>query len=184
MRLLDHIDSERNRQGDTFQTSLEDSLVADGIVIAHRGSSVMGRLVESKRAGHVSGVAELTLELQMMRTICGDQRIESDVIKREGQSSRGNDGKKIGILTGLGAAIGAIAGGGKGAAIGAGAGAAAGTGDVIATRGKPLKLNPETRLVFRLRSPLTLSTDGTTPAEHTPEPEMSNRPVLRRQPQP
>jgi hypothetical protein len=181
VRLLDRIDSERNRQGDTFQTSLEDPLVAEGVVVAPRGSTVIGRLVESKRAGRVTGVAEMTLTLEKMRTICGDQRIESEVIKREGPTSRGTDAAKIGVLTGLGAVIGALAGHGKGAAIGAGSGAVVGTGDVIATRGKPLKLSPETRLVFRLSAPLTLNADGSTNYNNTPAPDV-NRPYLIRKP--
>jgi len=57
----------------------------------------------------------------------------------------------------LGAAIGAIAGGGKGAAIGAGAGAAGGGGVAVATRGKPVELPVETRLTFRIEQPVTIT---------------------------
>ncbi|MEO8131445.1 MAG: hypothetical protein ABI822_30395, partial [Bryobacteraceae bacterium] len=64
---------------------------------------------------------------------------------------------KIGAAAAIGAAIGAIAGGGKGAAIGAGAGGAAGTGGVMATRGKDAEVPVETKLSFRLRDAITLT---------------------------
>jgi len=57
--------------------------------------------------------------------------------------------------------IGALAGGGKGAAIGAGVGAAAGTGVQGVTHGVAVRLAPETRLDFRLQSPLTVTPTST-----------------------
>jgi hypothetical protein len=60
-------------------------------------------------------------------------------------------------MAGIGAAIGAIAGGGKGAAIGAGIGGAAGAGTVLATRGEQAELAAETRLSFRLKNPVTVT---------------------------
>ena len=64
--------------------------------------------------------------------------------------------KRGGIMTGAGAAVGAIAGGGKGAAIGAGVGAAAGVGTAMATRGKPAVIPAETLIEFRLAAPATV----------------------------
>ena len=52
--------------------------------------------------------------------------------------------------TGVGAAIGAIAGGKKGAAIGAAVGAGGGTGTVLATKGKEVKYDAESKLDFTL----------------------------------
>jgi hypothetical protein len=160
VRLLDRIDSERNHTGDTFQCALDETLVAEGVTIANRGSMVVGRLVQAKQSGRVSGTAEVTLEVDRLITIAGERQVDTEVTRKQAPSERGKDAAKIGILTGLGAAIGAIAGHGKGAAIGAGAGAGAGTIDVLATKGKPIKLEPETRLTFRLRSPLTIAADG------------------------
>jgi hypothetical protein len=67
---------------------------------------------------------------------------------------------KVGAVTAIGAAIGAIAGGGKGAAIGAATGGAAGTGGVLATRGKSTTLPSETRISFRLRNAVTITERG------------------------
>jgi hypothetical protein len=72
----------------------------------------------------------------------------------QGEETKGDDAKKVGIGAGVGAIIGAIAGGGKGAAIGAGVGAGAGGGAVAATRGKPAEIASETRLTFRLLDPV------------------------------
>ena len=90
----------------------------------------------------------------------------------------------------LGAAIGAIAGGGKGAAIGAATGAGAGTAGVLLSRGKPLVLSPETVLSFQLTSPVTVefvpgqASDVSTVTRRRipPAPDNWNRPRLRRRP--
>src|SRR5207248_1746832 len=55
---------------------------------------------------------------------------------------------------GIGAIIGAIAGGGKGAAIGAGVGAAGGAGVQVLTRGKNIDVPAESLLTYRLSEPL------------------------------
>ncbi len=57
---------------------------------------------------------------------------------------------------GVGAAIGAIAGGKKGAAIGAATGGGAGTGVVLATKGEEIHYGPETRLNFTLTNSVRL----------------------------
>ncbi len=189
VRLLDRIDSERNHTGDTFQCALDETLTADGVVVANRGSLVVGRLVQARQSGRVSGTAEITLEVDRLTTIAGDTQIDTEVTRKEAPSQRGKDATKIGVLTGLGAVIGAIAGHGKGAAIGAGAGAGVGTVDVLATKGKPIKLEPETRLTFRLRSALTIAADGSRlPVNaqgfnnnpNQPTTDSADRPYLRR----
>jgi len=60
-------------------------------------------------------------------------------------------------VAGIGAVIGAMAGGGKGAAIGAAAGGVAGAGGVAATRARAVALPVETRITFRIRQPVTIT---------------------------
>jgi hypothetical protein len=60
----------------------------------------------------------------------------------------------VGGGSGVGALIGAIAGGGKGALIGAGAGAAAGTAGAAATGKREIRIPAESVLGFRLREPV------------------------------
>ena len=80
-------------------------------------------------------------------------------------------------MAGIGAAIGAIAGGRKGAGIGAAAGGAAGTGTVLASRGKPVEFPPESRLTFRLRAPITVTLDAARarPASYESRPRLERR---------
>ena len=79
-------------------------------------------------------------------------RVES----RSGVGANRRTGEYVGGGAALGAIIGAIAGGGKGAAIGAGAGAAAGAGGQILTRGREVRIPPESLITFRLERPLTM----------------------------
>ena len=83
-------------------------------------------------------------------------RISTNTIRREAKATKAKDAAKVGIGSGIGAAIGAIAGGGKGAAIGAIAGGAAGGGVVASTRGDPAVIAAESVLIFELRAPLTV----------------------------
>jgi len=158
VRLAESLSSDRNQPGERFLATLDQPLVVEGLVIAGRGARVEGRLFVSERGGRVMGASHLAIRLQFLETSDGQRvRIETDTFEVEGPTSRGRDAAKVAIGAGLGAAIGAIAGGGKGAAVGAAAGGTAGTGTVIATRGKPAVLPAETRIVFRLREPVTLT---------------------------
>jgi hypothetical protein len=186
VRLLDSIDAAKNHAGDTFRATLDENMIVDGAVIANRGSSVVGRLVEDKQSGRVSGVASITLTVERLTTIGGEQTVSSDVVKKDAPSSKGKDAATVGTLTALGAIIGAVAGHGKGAAIGAGAGAGAGAIDVLTTKGKDLKLGRETLLIFRLNTPVSFTVDpsrvqarnGNNSDEPTTDP--ADRPYLRR----
>ena len=72
------------------------------------------------------------------------------------EATKARDAKIIGGAAGVGAVIGAIAGGGDGAAKGALIGGGAGTGTVLATKGQDLRYPPETRLNFTLSAPITV----------------------------
>lgn len=72
------------------------------------------------------------------------------------KSTRKRDVAVIGGVAGVGAAIGAIAGGGKGAATGTAIRGAGGTGTVLATRGDDVQFPPESRLRFVLSNPIDL----------------------------
>ena len=101
------------------------------------GASVTGVVVESDPGGRVKGVARIAVQLTGLRTDDGQQiEISTGSVARQARTTKSEDAQKIEIGAGIGAAVGAIAGGGKGAAIGAAAGGGAGTGAVLATRGK------------------------------------------------
>jgi hypothetical protein len=158
VRLVDGLSTERNAPGDLFTATLDKELVVDGFIIAERGARVEGRVVASDRGGRLNGLASIAVELARVHLSDGQWvALPTDSFERRAEPSHRDDAAKIGAGAAIGAVIGAIAGGGKGAAIGAGAGGAAGAGTVAATRGKPATLTSETRLSFRLRSPVTIT---------------------------
>src|SRR5262245_52288093 len=158
VRLVEGLSTERNTPGDTFTATLDKELVMDGFVIAERGARVDGKVVASDRGGKVKGVAAIAVELTRLRTSDGqDISIQTDSFERQAEESHKQDAAKVGGGAALGAIIGAIAGGGKGAAIGAAAGGGAGAGGVLLTRGKEARLPSETRINFRLRTPVTIT---------------------------
>jgi hypothetical protein len=158
VRMINTLSTNRNLPGDSFEATLEQPLIVDGWLVAPKGSRVEGRVLESKKAGRVKGVAELSFDLVRLTTADGKNvDIATAPFGEAGEKSRNEDLKKIGWGAGIGAVIGAIAGGGKGAAIGAGAGAGAGAGTVLATRGETVVVPTETRLTFRLTESLQVT---------------------------
>ncbi|MFN9299650.1 MAG: hypothetical protein ACK6DZ_18315 [Acidobacteriota bacterium] len=158
VRLGETLTSEKNIAGDSFRGTLDSPLVVNDIVLAERGARVEGKVAEVDRSGRVKGAARLALVLTRI-SLSDGQKVElrTDNWERMAESSSKRDAAKVGIRTGIGAAIGAIAGGGKGAAAGAASGAGAGTGVVLATRGKAAQIDVETKIPFRLTTPLTVT---------------------------
>jgi mRNA-degrading endonuclease toxin of MazEF toxin-antitoxin module len=161
VRMIDSVDSEKNRVGDKFRASLESDLEVDGVVVAPKGTDVYGRLAEAKEAGHMSGKSELKLELTDILINQKLQPIMTGEYELAGKSRGSNTAKKVGGGAVAGAVIGAIAGGGKGAAIGAGVGAGAGTAIQVFTRGEQVRVPSETMLEFRIEQPFTVTPAGT-----------------------
>lgn len=158
VRLNESLSSDRSVPGDTFQASLAEPLVVDGLVIAERGARVGGRIVDAQKAGHLGGGSLVELELTSISTADGQRiSITTDPWTKRGDSSAGEDAARIGGGAALGAIIGAIAGGGKGAAIGAGLGGGVGVGAVAASRGKPANVPSETIVRFRLATRVTIT---------------------------
>ncbi len=158
VRLGERLSTNDNYTGDTFRATLESPIVMDGFIIADKGSKVLGRIVNARKAGRVEGVSGLTLALSEINTTDGQRvPVQSTTYARQGPVNTGENAAKIAGGAALGAIIGAIAGGGRGAAIGAGAGGAAGTGAVLVTRGRPAVLPVETPLTFRLAAPVTIT---------------------------
>jgi hypothetical protein len=158
VRLIDRVSSDKSQAGDRFDGALDTPVVVGGSVVADRGSSVVGRVVRARKAGRMTAPSELVLEL--VELVCPTDRvaIETDPIERSGEtSSRTGDAVAIGSTAALGTALGAIFGGGKGAAIGAAAGGAVGAGGTLGAKGKPTAVKSEAVLMFRLRSPATVT---------------------------
>jgi hypothetical protein len=142
-------------------------LVADGVVVAQRGQLIGGRVAEAQKAGRVTGVSHLAVQLTDLTLVDGQQvPIESELTNLTGPTSKARDAGAIAGTTVLGAAVGGAAALGPGAAIGAGAGLIAGTVGVLVTRGHATVIYPESILTFRLSDPITISTDRAPQAFH------------------
>jgi hypothetical protein len=148
--LIDSISTGKNKAGDQFMASLADPIVVDGQRIVARGTKVQGRVVDAEGSGRVKGKATIHLVLTSILDGGKAYPIVTKPFVAEAESTKGRDAGMIGGAAGIGAAIGAIAGGKGGAAKGAIIGGAAGTGTVLATKGKEVEFDSETKLKFTL----------------------------------
>lgn len=156
VRTTNTLSTKTAKPGEQFTGSLEEPITAGNSVVAAKGASVRGTIVEADPGGRVKGLARLAVRVTQIETTDGWKDVSTGAYAVEAKKSTKKDLTKVAIGTGIGAAIGAIAGGGKGAAIGAGAGAGAGTGTVLATRGDAAEIPSESILPFSLNDPLTI----------------------------
>jgi hypothetical protein len=156
LSLIDALDSKQSSAGDRFTGSLAEPVVVNGATLLPKGTLLHGRVIDAQGAGKVKGRASIRLELteiaQGNRTIA----IETDTFAAEADSQQNRDAGIIAGGAGVGAVIGAVAGGKKGAGIGAITGGGAGTGVVLATKGNEIHYGPETNLNFTLTSSVKL----------------------------
>jgi hypothetical protein len=156
IRMIDTIDSSKQKAGYRFTANLETNLQSEDMVVAPRGSTVYGRLAEASSAGRMSGSSQLTLELTDIVINGTAYPLLTSTFEIKGKGEGKKTARKVIGGTGLGAIIGGIAGGGKGAAIGALAGAAGGTALSASKKGEQLQIPSESLLEFRLEQPVSL----------------------------
>ena len=185
LRIDQELSSNQNVEGDVFSGTLTKPIVIDGFVVARRGQTVAGRVVEAVKSGRSKGTARLGIELTELSLVDGQQvRFRSQFVNVVAPGSKGRDAAAVAATTGIGALAGAAADNGTGAAIGAGAGAAVGLIGVLLTRGHASIIEPESVLTFRVEQPITISTARSAhafravdPQDHEREPA---RPALAR----
>mgnify|MGYP003289086804 CR=1 FL=1 len=150
LELLTPLSTEASQRGDRLQARVFEPAQYAGYIVE-------GRVGQVRRPGKVKGVAELQLSFDQIRTPdnrttalhaelieisavgSDDPQVDSEGGVK-GRDSTKDDAAKVGAASGIGAIIGAIAGGGKGAAIGAVIGGGAGTVGVMTQRGKDIHL--------------------------------------------
>jgi hypothetical protein len=156
VRMNQTLASNRNQPGDVFTAVLEQPLVVNGIVVAQRGQTVIGHVVDSGKDGRVT---RLGLEITGITLADGTQlnNIQSQMVLRRGHTNTGRDVATVATTTAVGAAIGGIADYGRGAAIGAGAGAAAGLLGVLLTPGSPTVVYAESTMSFQIQNPIAVN---------------------------
>jgi hypothetical protein len=160
IRMIDSIDTTKQKTGYRFTASLETNLQEENVVVAPRGTTVYGRLAQASSAGKMSGSSQLTLELTdiVINGTAYPLLTSTYEIRGKGEGKK-TAGKIIGGA-GLGALIGGIAGGGTGAAIGVLAGAAGGTALAASKKGEQLQIPSESLLEFRVEQPVKLPVAG------------------------
>ena len=160
LELLTPVSTDASQRGDRIQARVVEPAQFAGYIVD-------GHVSQVKRPGKVKGTAQLQLAFDQIRS--PDNRVaqlhaelveigpmgggnEPEVDSEggvKGPSSTKDDAAKVGAATGVGAIIGAIAGGGKGAAIGAVIGGGAGTAGVMTQRGKDIRLDRGQHLKIR-----------------------------------
>jgi hypothetical protein len=156
VRMIDSVNSQQTRLGETFRASVDEPVLVDGQVAIPRGADAVVKLVEDQQSGKIEGRTVLTLVLQQVLANGRMVDLTSGDVSQSSGSRGARSAKVIGGTAALGAIIGALAGGGRGAAIGAGSGAAVGTGAEVLTKGQTVKIPSETRLTFTLQQPAQL----------------------------
>jgi len=179
IRITEELNSKTAQPNEVFHGSVAGDLGSEGVIVIPHGSLVIGRIVDAKDAAHFKGSALLSLELTQV-TVHGEKlTLVTESYSKEGEGRGKNTVEKTGGGAVLGTLIGALAGGGKGAAIGGLAGGAAGAGANGITRGQQVVIPSETRIDFRLETPVTLKVTipppGSEPADETKEPELERR---------
>jgi hypothetical protein len=156
IRMIDSVNSQTARLGENFRASIDEPIFVNGQQVMGRGADVLVKLVEDKQSGKIEGRTVLTLALVSIRVNGQDIPVTSSDVRTESSSRGARTAGVVGGGTALGAIVGALAGGGKGAAIGAASGATLGAGAEVLTKGQTVKIPSETRLTFRLQSPIQL----------------------------
>lgn len=162
VELSNRLSTDVSQKGDHFEARVVEPQSFAGAVVA-------GHLADVQRAGKAKGRALLQLGFEQIRMpgssdwqqfsaqvteVLGSQETTgtSEVDEEggvRGRSTTKDDVAKVGGAAGVGAIIGAIAGGGKGAVIGAVIGGGAATGGVMTQRGKDIRLEPGQQLRIR-----------------------------------
>jgi hypothetical protein len=183
IRINRGLDSKHTQPGATFDGTVLNDIVANGVVAVPRGAQVSGVVVDAKKAGVLKGRGELALQLNSL-TLGGQvYPLNTDVWQREGKDkTTGTVDRAVG-LGALGAIFGAVAGGGTGAAIGAGVGGAAGVASSAASGGGQIVIPPESMLSFHIAQPLpvqTVSEQEMARLAYSAGPGQPVRPAMRR----
>lgn len=154
VRLATEVSSGTAQAGQRFQGNLDADLVADGRVLATRGTRVYGRVVAAKAGTGTGGTPQLTLELTDVEVGGRVVPLSTQPVSFTGEAKKA--GKKVVGAAALGAGIGGMIDGGEGAAWGAGIGAVAGVAAAKSSPGNQVAVSAGTALEFRLARPLSV----------------------------
>lgn len=158
VRTSEPLDASRVQPGQVFAATVAADVYMGGVLALPRGAVVTGKVVATQsNKGDLAGKQGLSLALTNVNLGGQVYPLPTDTWNGQGPGKGGySAGNTVGAA-GLGALIGAIAGGGAGAAIGAGAGAIVGAGASAATTGPRMYVPAEAVLNFHLQAPVTVT---------------------------
>jgi hypothetical protein len=155
------------REGELLVFTLAEDVVVDNVLIIPRGATVHGTVVQSKKAGKLTGSPDLILQLVSLDLGGRSYPVYSYEFKAEGASktkpteTKIKGGAVIGAIVGVafdGSAKGTTTAAGKLAGMGTGAGLGAGIGTAVsvATPGPVLFIPAESQIDFYLAYPISV----------------------------
>jgi hypothetical protein len=152
VRMIDSVDSDKNRANDRFRGELEVDLRAADVLVAPRGTTVYGQLLTAESSGSRSG-GELELDITEIK-INGDLHS----LMTSSKQVQGEQGRSIGGTAAKGAGAGGVAGAMLGGGLGFGARAGAIIGGVTGAKARGEKVSvPAGSIVdFTLEHPVSL----------------------------
>jgi hypothetical protein len=154
VRLGEALGSKISSPGQSFTATLAAPIDVAGKTAIPAGAKARGTVTDAKALGKFKGGAVLQIKLHSIVVNGRERAITTSAVSR---SEKGK-GKRTAVITGGGAAagalIGGLAGGGKGAAIGALAGGGAGAAGSAYTGNKDIVLPAESAVSFKLEAPL------------------------------
>lgn len=156
VRVDEALDTRRNRIGDRFEATLTRPVLVNGRTVLPSGTRFHGHVTTAAASGRLKGRAVMGLTLDGFRLHGREYRIATTHVSRVSSAHKNRNAALIGGGAALGAAVGAIAGGGKGAGIGVLAGGGAGTAGAAATGKKEVAIAAETPMVFLVRAAVRL----------------------------
>ncbi len=170
MKLENTLTTFSSKAGDPFQARVTEAVVLDGKTVIPVGSTVQGRVTKTSEPRRIAGKPTIAIfpehlvlpngeRFMLNATLVDTNRREGTDVNQEGQfKGAGHDGKdlsEVGLGTGGGALIGALAGGGKGFLIGGAIGATATVSHWL-SKHRSAMLPAGTELVMELSRPMVM----------------------------
>ncbi|MEW5979851.1 MAG: hypothetical protein AB1898_28990 [Acidobacteriota bacterium] len=154
VRMIDSLDTGKNKAGEAFRASLATDLQLSGGRTVPRDSLVEGRITELVSSGRLKTPASLSLVLTRVTPRNGRSiALSTEPLTLEAKSHGLRNVVLIGGGAGAGAILGGVAAGKKGAVIGGAVGAGAGAATAYLTGKQEIAVPSETNLSFVAAQP-------------------------------